>query len=308
MRCECVAALVFQGRHPHLRAMSIFTRFPLLAAGGIALLGCAAALAQPAPPQPDQLAGLINAYRTAPAGCGGRAAVPALTVEPALSQVRIGAGTFLESALRNLGYRAEQAEAISLTGVPDAHAAMAVLREKACAKLLDPEVSAIGTARSGNDWQIVLARPMVFPDLPGWEAAGQQVLEEVNRARAQARHCGDEAFGPAPPVAWNGKLALAALGHSSNMAEGRFFSHQEPDVSQPADRALRAGYLFRLVGENIASGNRTPQDAVAAWIDSPGHCANLMNPAFTEMGAAYTINPRNENRTPYWTQVFGTPL
>jgi len=286
----------------------MFTRFPSLAAGSIALLACAAALAQPAPAHPDQLAALINAYRAAPAGCGGRAAVPALTLEPALSQVRIGAGTFLESALRGLGYRAEQAEAISLTGVQDAQAAMDVLREKFCAKLLDPDVSAIGTAHSGSAWQIVLARPMVFPDLPGWEEAGQQILAEVNRARAQARHCGTEAFAAAPPVSWNGKLALAALGHSSHMAEGRYFSHQEPDGSLPADRALRAGYLFRVVGENIASGNRTPQDAVAAWIDSPGHCANLMNPAFTEMGAAYAINPRNENRTPYWTQVFGTPL
>jgi uncharacterized protein YkwD len=61
------------------------------------------------------------------------------------------------------------------------------------------------------------------------------------------------------------------------------------------------------VGENIASGQRTVEDAVASWLDSPGHCANIMNPAFTDMGAAYAIDPRNRNRTAYWTQVFGTP-
>jgi uncharacterized protein YkwD len=81
----------------------------------------------------------------------------------------------------------------------------------------------------------------------------------------------------------------------------------EKDGSTPADRATRAGYPWRLVGENIASGNRTPQEAVQAWLDSPGHCANLMNPGFTEMGAAYAIDPHSENQTPYWTQVFARP-
>jgi uncharacterized protein YkwD len=47
---------------------------------------------------------------------------------------------------------------------------------------------------------------------------------------------------------------------------------------------------------------------VADWLDSPGHCANIMNPAFTEMGAAYAVNPGNENRTPYWTQMLARPL
>ena len=153
----------------------------------------------------------------------------------------------------------------------------------------------------------MLANPLVLPDLPGWEEAGQQVLVGVNRARAQARTCGTQAFAPAPPVSWNQQLGLAALGHSTNMAEGHYFSHTEKNGSQPADRVTRAGYAWRLVGENIASGNRTPQDAVQAWLDSPGHCANIMNPGFMEMGAAYAINPGNENRTPYWTQVFAKP-
>ena len=74
-----------------------------------------------------------------------------------------------------------------------------------------------------------------------------------------------------------------------------------------ADRATAAGYRWVRVGENIASGQRTVEDAVASWLDSPGHCANIMNPAFTEMGAAYAINPQSRNRTAYWTQVFGAP-
>lgn len=285
--------------------MSILMRSPIPTAATIAVLGCAAASAMATPA--DELSSLVNAYRAAPFDCGGRPAAPPLVPEAALAQVRIGAGTFLESALKTLGYRADRAEAISVTGPQDARAAMDVLRQKYCARLLDPGLAAIGSARSGDAWQVVLAHPMPMPNLPGWEEAGAQVLLEVNRARAQARTCGAQSFAPAPPLAWNQQLGLAALGHSTNMAEGRYFSHTERDGSAPADRATRAGYAWRAVGENIASGNLTPQDAVAAWVASPGHCANLMNPAFTEMGAAYAIDPANDKRTPYWTQLFAKP-
>jgi uncharacterized protein YkwD len=47
------------------------------------------------------------------------------------------------------------------------------------------------------------------------------------------------------------------------------------------------------------------KEVVAGWIDSPGHCANLMNPAFTEMGAGYEINRARLPGFVYWTQVFG---
>jgi uncharacterized protein YkwD len=91
------------------------------------------------------------------------------------------------------------------------------------------------------------------------------------------------------------------------MADKRYFSHKEPGGSDPAARATRAGYRWTRVSENIAVGQRTVEEAVAGWLDSPGHCANIMNPAMTEMGAAYAVNPANENHTVYWTQMFGRP-
>jgi len=297
----------FSAFGPIWNAVSTFTSL-FLRVAAIAVLGWSAVL--PAPARADavspQLADLINAYRAAPTGCGGRPPVSALVAEPALSQVRIGTGTMLESALRSLGYRADRAQAITVSGPQDAAGAMEVLQKKYCATILDPAFSAIGTART--DWQVLLAHPLLIPALPGWEEAGRQILAEVNRARGAARSCGAVAFAPAPPVSWNGKLGIAALGHSTVLARDRYFSHKERDGSEPADRALRAGYQWQLVGENIASGNRTPQEAVQAWLDSPGHCANIMNPRFSEMGAAYSINPDNENRTAYWTQMFGRPL
>jgi uncharacterized protein YkwD len=269
------------------------------------LLACAAL---PALARADELASLVNAYRAAPLQCAGAPAapVPPLATEGALARVRIRSGTFLESALSRQGYESDRAEAITVTGPDDAAAAMDVLRQQYCGKLLSGEFSAIGTAHMGKEWQVVLAHPLILPALPDWQQAGRELVGLVNAARAQGRTCGGERFGPAGPLAWNPALAQAALAHSTDMATRRYFNHIEPNGSTPADRAARAGYRWLRVGENIASGQHSVQEAMTSWLDSPGHCANIMNPGFTEMGAAYAVRADSRVRTPYWTQVFGT--
>ncbi|MCS0587963.1 CAP domain-containing protein [Massilia norwichensis] len=257
----------------------------------------------------DELAGLINAYRSAPGTCAGRPALPAepLTSERVLASVHIGAGTFLESALKQAGYRSDLAEMISVTGPDNAQAAMAAIRDKYCGRILSSEFSAVGTARFGNEWQVILAHPLVFPTLPEPGQLSQELVALVNQARATPRTCGTQSFGAAPPIVWNETLSQAALGHSQDMASKRYFSHKEPGGSDPAARATRAGYRWTQISENIAAGQHSVKEAMAGWLDSPGHCANIMNPAVTEMGAAWAVNPANENRTPYWTQMFGRP-
>jgi uncharacterized protein YkwD len=258
------------------------------------------------------LATLVNAYRANPGACDGRPAAPAaaLDPQPALAQLRIGAGTFIESALERAGYPAEQAQAVYVTGPEDAQAAMNVLAQKYCKVLLSDRFSAIGSYREGATWTVVLARPapplpsVTYPD---WREAGHAILDEVNAARASARSCGKQAFPAAPPLSWNPALGDAALAHSRDMATGRYFSHRGKDGSQAADRALRAGYAWRRVGENIAFGQRSPREAVEGWLDSPGHCANIMNRDYTEMGAAYGVTPERQAGVIYWTQVFGAP-
>ncbi len=294
--------------------MSAFPRLSSRSSAPLACLlaatfACAASSAPPASARAgDELAALVNAYRSAPSACAGRAAAAPLKVEPVLSTVRIGFGTFLEPALKQAGYAADHAEMISVTGPQDAQAAMDVVRNKYCARILSEEFSAIGTARHGNEWQLILAHPLVYPALPDPARLSEELLARVNEARATPRSCGAQAFGAAPPLAWNATLAQAALGHSQDMAARRYFNHKEPGGSTPPDRATRAGYRWRSVGENIASGQQTVAEAVAGWLDSPGHCANIMNPAFTEMGAAYAVNPASEDRRPYWTQMLARPI
>ena len=90
------------------------------------------------------------------------------------------------------------------------------------------------------------------------------------------------------------------------MAAHEFFSHDGSDGSTPGERATRAGYRWSLVGENIASGVRTPREAVAGWLASPHHCANIMTAGFRQMGVAFAVNPANAQLID-WTEDFGTP-
>ena len=105
---------------------------------------------------------------------------------------------------------------------------------------------------------------------------------------------------------WNDTLAEAARLHAVDMARHSYFSHAGRDGSNPAQRVTRAGYKYRATGENIAAGQTSPEEAVAGWIRSPPHCANLMNPVFTEMGVAYAVDATSEMGV-YWAQAFGTP-
>jgi uncharacterized protein YkwD len=256
------------------------------------------------------LARLINDYRGAPQLCQGRHTAPVapLMAEPALTRVHIVTGTFLEQKLEDIGYPVERAQAISVTGPLDAQSALAAIVPQYCSVLLSTQFSNIGVLRSGSEWQVVLARPFIPPKLPGWPQTGRTILDASNAARAAGHACGDRFFPAAPPLAWNQSLGQAALAHSQDMAQKRYFSHQGTDGTVVGDRARQAGYQWRRIGENIAAGLATPQEAVAGWLDSPPHCANLMDPGFTEMGAAYAISPASKTSRTYWTQVFGTAL
>lgn len=90
------------------------------------------------------------------------------------------------------------------------------------------------------------------------------------------------------------------------MAAHNYFSHRGKDGSLAGVRATRDGYDWRGIGENIAAGQGSAQQVVAGWLASPSHCFNIMHPDFTEMGAAYAVNPQSDAAI-YWTQVFGSP-
>ena len=132
-----------------------------------------------------------------------------------------------------------------------------------------------------------------------------RVVALINAARASGRRCGSERFAPAPPLVVSGALDDAAADHARDMVRRKFFEHRGSDGSQPKDRVRRAGYLSRLTGENIALGPESAEEVVAGWLASPGHCENIMEPAFRDTGVGVAIGRKRGQI--YWVQTFGAP-
>lgn len=139
----------------------------------------------------------------------------------------------------------------------------------------------------------------------GWPAdvtaEEDEVLRLVNIERSRGATCGSDSFGPTGPLTMDPDLRCAARLHARDMQEQGYFSHTGQDGSSPGNRISRTGYTFRTWGENIARGQSDAAAVMAAWMSSPGHCRNIMNPSFTEIGVAL----RNPGR--YWVQKFATP-
>lgn len=139
----------------------------------------------------------------------------------------------------------------------------------------------------------------------GWSALEDEILVIVNQRRAEGANCGSAgSFGPAGPLTMNPALRCAARVHSKQMVEEDFFDHTTPWGESPWDRMAAAGYSYSTAGENIAAGNSTAASTMQQWMDSDGHCGNIMKPDFTEIGVGYFPGGGYGH---YWTQTFGTP-
>lgn len=126
------------------------------------------------------------------------------------------------------------------------------------------------------------------------------VLELVNQERVDAG---------LSPLTSDSRLHSAARGHASDMACNDFFSHTGSDGSNVGDRVSAQGYSWTRVGENIYAGSGSygsPGAAVQAWMDSPGHRANILNSDFTQIGVGYVYFADSTYRN-YYVTVFATP-
>ena len=136
-----------------------------------------------------------------------------------------------------------------------------------------------------------------------WASLEEQVVEVVNQKRSEGANCGSEgSFGAAGPLVMHPLLQCAARMHSMDMVVRDFFSHTNPDGESPWDRIAKTGYGgYANAGENIAAGSATAAAVVDQWMNSDGHCANIMNPQFNEIGVGYYPGGQYGH---YWTQVF----
>lgn len=115
---------------------------------------------------------------------------------------------------------------------------------------------------------------------PGLATEQAALLAEINRERRAA------GLGPvrASPV-----LAVAAHGHACDTARQSALSHTGSDGTRPGQRALRVGYDYRLVAENLGLGFHSAPQAMFYWMRSPGHRDNVLAPQVTEAALGLTV-------------------
>lgn len=127
-------------------------------------------------------------------------------------------------------------------------------------------------------------------------AIEMKVVELVNRERV-ARGL--------QPYANNWQLERVARYKAADMLGKNYFSHISPTYGSPFNMMENFGIYFSSAGENIAMGQRTPEEVVNGWMNSPGHRANILSTSYTQIGVGFA---RNSNGSNYWCQMFIKPL
>lgn len=135
-----------------------------------------------------------------------------------------------------------------------------------------------------------------IPNMNDTKAAEAEVIRLVNVQRSQ---------NGLPPLAANWQVGRIARYKSQDMINKHYFSHISPTYGSPFNMMENFGINFSAAGENIAMGQRTPAEVVNAWMNSPGHRANILNTSYTQLGVGLA---KDSNGTCYWTQMFIKPM
>ena len=100
------------------------------------------------------------------------------------------------------------------------------------------------------------------------------------------------------PLLQDWQLSRVARYKSQDMRDLGYFSHTSPTYGSPFNMMKSFGISYKTAGENIAKGYATPKAVVDAWMNSPGHRANILNPSYTHIGVGFVASGN------YWTQMF----
>lgn len=250
------------------------------------------------------LVDIVNDIRRV--GCDRRAPV-GMPVErdDALSAAarRLADNVALPRALEESAYRATASTLINIGGVVDDADIREVLADGFCDAVNSDAYTEIGAFQRGKEFWLVLAAPLELLDLGNSRETAEVVLALVNEARESGRSCGRKRMPPVPALALSAALTRAAAEHAADMAANEFVGHEGSDGTNVGERVTRSGYRWRSVGENVAGGQRDAPTVMRAWLDSAGHCENIMGAQYTEMGVAFSPAPQSELRV-LWSQVF----
>ncbi len=137
----------------------------------------------------------------------------------------------------------------------------------------------------------------------------EEVIHMINEIRSEGCNCGETYYPPADALVWSEDLAKAADLHVRDMIVNGYFAHRSPDNKSPFSRVADITDSFTDIRENIARGQTSDIEVILSWMDSPGHCANMMQPQTTHVGLAVRTGEEVENShgtaAPYWTMKLG---
>ncbi|HOA97566.1 SafA/ExsA family spore coat assembly protein [Acetivibrio saccincola] len=133
---------------------------------------------------------------------------------------------------------------------------------------------------------------ITVPNIDEIKALENEVIRLVNSERAKKG---------LPALKANWQVSRVARYKSQDMIDRNYFSHTSPTYGSPFRMLESFGISFSAAGENIAMGLRTPSEVMRAWMESPGHRANILNPSYNEIGVGLAKSSRG---VCYWTQMF----
>jgi uncharacterized YkwD family protein/spore coat assembly protein SafA len=143
--------------------------------------------------------------------------------------------------------------------------------------------------KSGNPALIYPNERLNIPNIDATKGVEQQVLQIVNSERAKQG---------LKPLSMDWELQRVARTKSNDMCSKGYFSHTSPTYGSPFDMMKQFGISYRTAGENIAKGQRSPQEVMNSWMNSSGHRANILKGDFTHIGVGYEASGN------CWTQMF----
>lgn len=146
-----------------------------------------------------------------------------------------------------------------------------------------------------NPALIYVGQKIYIPEVSALQTLETQVIQLVNKERA-ARGL--------TMLKTNWELSRVARYKSQDMINKNYFGHTSPTYGTPFQMMESFGLRFSSAGENIAYGQRTPQEVMTAWMNSPGHRANILSASYTHIGVGAA---KKANGTLYWTQLFMKP-
>lgn len=143
-----------------------------------------------------------------------------------------------------------------------------------------------------NPSMIYVGQKITIPSIDNVKTLEQQVIDLVNKQRA--------AHGLSQLTA-NWEVSRVARYKSQDMINKHYFAHQSPTYGSPFTMMQSFGIRFSAGGENIAYGQKTPQEVMNSWMNSSGHRANILSSVYNQIGVGVA---KASNGTYYWTQMF----